>query len=565
MNKWWEDKIIYQIYPKSFKDSNGDGIGDIRGIIGKLDYLKKLGVDILWISPMYESPFVDQGYDISDYRKLADCFGTMEEFEELLAEAKKRDMYIIMDLVINHCSDKHEWFKKALDDPDGKYGKYFYFRKGENGNPPSNYRSYFGGNMWEPVEGKEDLYYLHSFAKEQPDLNWYNQEVLDELYDMVNWWLDKGVAGFRIDAIINIKKDLDFPSYEADGPDNLCSVEKIVAGALESKQGPSIGNMLQDLKNNTFEKHDAFTLGEVFNMKEDELVEFIGENGHFSSIFDFTLHLLTNCEPGWFYAKEVLPDDIKASYIKSQLDTKNVGTMTNVAENHDQPRSVDTYIPEWIDKKLGAKLLATTLFLMRGIPCIYQGQELGMTNMDFASVEDFNDISTIDQYKKGISLGLNKEEAFKMCKKYSRDNARTPMQWDSSANGGFTTGTPWFKVNDNYKTINASLQEEDSESVLNYYRKLLALRKDSRYKNALVYGEFKPLYQDISNVFAYSRIKDDISIKVISNWDKKELCLDETGEIILSNCGDSEAMVGEVLAKDKKLKLLPGQVVVLLD
>lgn len=558
MKNWWDDKVIYQIYPKSFMDSNGDGIGDIPGIISKMDYMKELGVDIVWISPIYESPFIDQGYDISDYRKIAECFGTMEEFELLLEEAKKRDMYIIMDLVINHCSDQHEWFKKALKDPDGRYGKYFYFEKGVNGQPPSNYRSYFGGNMWEEVPGRENLYYLHSFAKQQPDLNWYNQEVLEELYDMVNWWLDKGVAGFRIDAIINIKKNLLFENYEADGPDNLCGVEKIVAGALASKKGPSIGDMLQDLRNNTFKKHDAFTLGEVFNMKEDELKEFIGEDGHFSSIFDFSLHLLTNCEQGWYYAKDVSVKEMKAALIKSQESTKDIGFMTNVVENHDQPRSVDIFIPEWIDKNDGSKLLATSIFLLKGIPCIYQGQELGMTNMDFKRVEDFNDISTLDQYNKGLSLGMTETEAFDMCKKYSRDNARTVMQWDDSAYGGFTTGTPWFWSNQNYKAINAKAQENDPNSVLNYYRKLFALRRNKKYNNIFVYGEFKPIYEDIDDIFAYKRVFCEEEITVISNWGKEAFDIECDKEIILSNKDISSSKNNTNI-----LKIYPGQVVVL--
>ena len=276
---WWHDKVAYQIYPKSFLDSNGDGIGDLRGIISKLDYLKDLGVDIIWLSPIYKSPFVDQGYDISDYYSIAEEFGTMEEFDELLTEAKKRNMYIIMDLVINHCSDKHEWFQKALADPDGEYADYFYFRKGKDGNPPSNYRSYFGGNCWEPVPGT-DKYYFHMFAKEQPDLNWENPTLRKKLYDMINWWLEKGLAGFRIDAIINIKKDLDFPNLEPDGADGLAGCWRMV----ENVEG--VGEYLEDLKKNTFEKYDAFTVAEVFNMHKDELSQFIGENGHFSTIFD---------------------------------------------------------------------------------------------------------------------------------------------------------------------------------------------------------------------------------------------------------------------------------------
>ena len=289
--KWWHDKVAYQIYPKSFLDTNGDGIGDLRGIISKLDYLKKLGIDIIWLSPIYKSPFVDQGYDIADYYAIAEEFGTMEEFDELLAEAKKRDMHIIMDLVINHCSDKHEWFQKALADPDGAFADYFYFRKGKNGNPPSNYRSYFGGSCWEKVAGT-DKYYFHMFAKEQPDLNWENPKLRQELYKMINWWLEKGLSGFRIDAIINIKKDLNFPDFAPDGKDGLASCWKMV----ESVDG--VGKLLEDLKKSTFEKYDAFTVGEVFNMKPDELPEFIGETGHFSTIFDFSAHTLTDGEHG---------------------------------------------------------------------------------------------------------------------------------------------------------------------------------------------------------------------------------------------------------------------------
>ena len=296
--KWWHDKVAYQIYPKSFLDTNGDGIGDLRGIISKLDYLKSLGIDIIWLSPIYKSPFVDQGYDISDYYAIAEEFGTMEEFDELLAEAKKRDMHIIMDLVINHCSDKHEWFQKALKDPDGEYADYFYFRKGKNGNPPSNYRSYFGGSCWEKVPGT-DKYYLHMFAKEQPDLNWENEKLRQKLYEMINWWLDKGLSGFRIDAIINIKKNLDFPDFEPDAEDGLAACYKMV----ESAEG--VGELLEELKNNTFKKYDAFTVGEVFNMKPEELPEFIGENGHFSTIFDFCAQCLSDGEHGWYDAPKI--------------------------------------------------------------------------------------------------------------------------------------------------------------------------------------------------------------------------------------------------------------------
>lgn len=281
--KWWHDKVAYQIYPKSFLDTNGDGIGDLKGIISKLDYLKELGIDIIWLSPVYESPFVDQGYDISDYYKIAEQFGTMDDFDTLVAEMKKRGMHLIMDLVVNHCSDKHEWFQKALADPGGPYAGYFYFREGKDGKAPSNYRSNFGGPAWTKVPGT-NKYYLHTFAKEQPDLNWENPVVRKKIYEMINWWFEKGISGFRIDAIINIKKNLDFPSFPADGDDGLVSCDKMLASAH------GIGTFLEEMKHETFDKYDAFTVGEVFHLKEDELREFIGEDGHFSTKFDFSAH-----------------------------------------------------------------------------------------------------------------------------------------------------------------------------------------------------------------------------------------------------------------------------------
>jgi len=340
--KWWHDKIACQLYPKSYCDSNGDGIGDLQGIISKLDYLKSLGIDIVWLSPIYQSPFVDQGYDISDYYKIAPEFGTMEDFDELLEEAKKRDMYIVMDLVINHCSSRHRWFEEAIKNPEGPYGDYFYFRKGKDGKAPSNYRSYFGGSTWEPVECRENLYYYHMFAREQPDLNWYNPSVLRELYDMINWWLEKGVAGFRIDAIINIQKNLDFPDYPADGPDGLCALGTVIEHAS------GIGAMLEELKRNTFEKYQAFTVGEVFNMREEELEEFVGEDGHFSSMFDFSQHLLTMGEHGWYEAKAFDFSAWRKAIFETQKKMEPIGFLSNIIENHDEPRGASTFLPPYI-------------------------------------------------------------------------------------------------------------------------------------------------------------------------------------------------------------------------
>ena len=529
--KWWHDKVAYQIYPKSFCDTNGDGIGDLRGIISKLDYLKELGVDIIWLSPIYKSPFVDQGYDISDYYAIAEEFGTMEEFDELLAEAKKRDMYLIMDLVVNHCSDKHEWFQKALADPDGPYADYFYFRKGKNGNPPSNYRSYFGGNCWEPVPGS-DKYYFHMFAKEQPDLNWENPKLREEIYRMINWWLDKGLAGFRIDAIINIKKDLAFPDMEPDGDDGLASCWRMV----ENVEG--VDALLEDLKNHTFAKKDAFTVGEVFNIGVEDLPDFIGENGHFSTIFDFSAHMLSDGKHGWYDAPPISFDALKKAITDSQMRVQNVGFEANIIENHDEPRGVSRFLPDYAQNADGAKMLGTVSVLLRGIPFIYQGQEIGMQNARWNSVDEFDDISTKDQYRVAREAGLSDAEALAVCSVMSRDNARTPMQWKDAPQAGFTSGTPWLKVNDNYPVINVEKEEGQLDSVLHYYRKLIALRKSGEYRELFTYGKFEPAYENADHVMAYYRILQGRRVLVAANFGTDTIELDwevPAKKVLLSN------------------------------
>lgn len=529
--KWWHDKVAYQIYPKSFCDTNGDGIGDLRGIISKLDYLKELGVDIIWLSPIYKSPFVDQGYDISDYYAIAEEFGTMEEFDELLAEAKKRDMYLIMDLVVNHCSDKHEWFQKALADPDGPYADYFYFRKGKNGNPPSNYRSYFGGNCWEPVPGS-DKYYFHMFAKEQPDLNWENPKLREEIYRMINWWLDKGLAGFRIDAIINIKKDLAFPDMEPDGDDGLASCWRMV----ENVEG--VDALLEDLKNHTFAKKDAFTVGEVFNIGVEDLPDFIGENGHFSTIFDFSAHMLSDGKHGWYDAPPISFDAWKKAITDSQMRVQNVGFEANIIENHDEPRGVSRFLPDDAQNADGAKMLGTVSVLLRGIPFIYQGQEIGMQNARWNSVDEFDDISTKDQYRVAREAGLSDAEALAVCSVMSRDNARTPMQWKDAPQAGFTSGTPWLKVNDNYPVINVEKEEGQPDSVLHYYRKLIALRKSGEYRELFTYGKFEPAYENADHVMAYYRILQGRRVLVAANFGTDTIELDwevPAKKVLLSN------------------------------
>lgn len=558
--KWWHDKVAYQIYPKSFCDTNGDGIGDLRGIISKLDYLKDLGIDIIWISPIYKSPFVDQGYDISDYYSIAEEFGTMEEFDELLAEAKKRDMHILMDLVVNHCSDQHEWFQKALADPNGEYGEYFYFVKGKDGKAPSNYRSYFGGSVWEPVPGT-DKYYLHLFAKEQPDLNWENPVVRKEIYDMVNWWLDKGLAGFRIDAIINIKKDLSFASYEPDGDDGLVHCTRMIENAH------GIGGFLQELKKETFEKYDAFTVGEVFNVKEEELNQFIGDDGHFSTMFDFAPEMLSNGEYGWYDAKDIDFNEWRETIFKSQQKMEPIGFLSNIIENHDEPRGASRFLPDYAQNDAGKKMLATTSVLLRGLPFIFQGQEIGMTNCLKKDISEYNDINTKDQYQVALNAGLTKEEALKVCYKHSRDNARTPMHWSDGDNAGFTTGIPWLGVNDNYKEINVAEQMSREDSVLNYYKKLIALRKSDAYRETFTYGHFEPVFADIYGIFAYGRINEenDQKILVIGNYGKvaQELELKGVQAVLLSNM-DKEASVMAELWEKQQMTLESCESVVLL-
>lgn len=551
--KWWHDKVAYQIYPKSFQDSNGDGIGDLRGIIRRLDYLKDLGVDIIWISPIYKSPFVDQGYDIADYQQIDPLFGTMEDFDELLARAHKRGMYIIMDLVINHCSNKHKWFKKALRNPEGEYGDYFYFRRGRDGKPPSNYRSYFGGSAWEKVRGT-DYYYLHMFAKEQPDLNWENPRLRQELYTMINWWLDKGLDGFRVDAIINIKKDLEFKSFPPDGPDGLAGCWRMV----ESVEG--VGELLEELKRNTFAKYDAFTVGEVFNMKPEELEEFIGSRGHFSTMFDFSAHMLTYGEHGWYDSKPVSFKAFREVICRAQLEAQGIGFLANIIENHDEPRGINTYLPEALQDEAGAKMLGTVSVLLRGIPFIYQGQEIGMRNCPMDSIEDYDDISTRYEYRLALKAGCSVAEALEACYNRSRDNARTPMQWSSGTKAGFTDGMLWMKINPNYREINVAEQQKRQDSVLNYYKQLIALRKSPEWGELFTYGSFVPVLENEENIFAYQRKYEGRSVLVAANFGLTVKCVKQpegTGRnLLLSN-------LPEVQLSEKELWLLPGQAVVL--
>ena len=547
---WWKGKVAYQIYPKSFKDSNGDGVGDLKGITEKLDYLQDLGIDILWLSPIYKSPFIDQGYDISNYYAIDPIFGTMEDMEELIAEGKKRGISIIMDLVVNHCSSHHEWFQKALADPDGPYADYFYFI--ESDKEPNNWESYFGGSVWEPVPGT-NKYYLHSFHKDQPDLNWQNPVLREEIYKMINWWLDKGIAGFRIDAIINIKKDLEWRSLPSDRDNGLVPVPESLVNAQP------IEPFLRELKERTFAKYNAFTVGEVFNETDEELHFFIGKDGVFSSIFDFKQTMLGQEGKGWFDHALPTADELKESIFQAHERADSIGVLSTIIENHDEPRGVSHYIAEGPVNDTSKKALGTIQVLRKGIPFIYQGQEIGMENQVFESVEDFDDIATINGYHVAKEAGLSEEEALAAIANYSRDNARTPMQWSAEPGLGFSDGTAWLISPKPNVAINVKDQEKDPNSILNYYRQLTALYRHPLYGNTIRFGDMIPAYRDRENIIAFER-RGDKRLLVISNFQNRQATLELPAPIKTVVLNNTAGLFQE---GDQVLELVPYQTVVL--
>lgn len=547
---WWKGKVAYQIYPKSFKDSNADGVGDLKGITEKLDYLQDLGIDILWLSPIYKSPFIDQGYDISDYYAIDPIFGTMEDMEELIAEGKKRGISIIMDLVVNHCSSHHEWFQKALADPDGPYADYFYFI--ESDKEPNNWESYFGGSVWEPVPGT-NKYYLHSFHKDQPDLNWQNPVLREEIYKMINWWLDKGIAGFRIDAIINIKKDLEWRSLPSDRDNGLVPVPVSLVNAQP------IEPFLQELKERTFAKYNAFTVGEVFNETDEELHFFIGKDGVFSSIFDFKQTMLGQEGKGWFDHSLPTADQLKESIFQAHERADSIGVLSTIIENHDEPRGVSHYIAEGPVNDTSKKALGTIQVLRKGIPFIYQGQEIGMENQVFESVEDFDDIATINGYHVAKEAGLSEEEALAAIANYSRDNARTPMQWSAEPGLGFSDGTAWLISPKPNVAINVKDQEKDPNSILNYYRQLTALYRHPLYGNTIRFGDMIPAYRDRENIIAFER-RGNKRLLVVSNFQNRQATLELPAPIKTVVLNNTAGLFQE---GDQVLELVPYQTVVL--
>ncbi|SUY32527.1 exo-alpha-1,4-glucosidase [Clostridium perfringens] len=502
--KWWKELIAYQIYLKSFMDSNGDGIGDIQGIISKLDYLKDLGIDLIWLCPMYKSPNHDNGYDISDYKDILDEFGTMDDFNELLNEVHNRGMKLIIDLVINHTSHEHPWFIESRSSRDNPKRDWYIWREGKGYEEPNNWESIFKGSAWEFCENSEE-YYLHLFAKEQPDLNWENKEVRRELYNMINWWLDKGIDGFRVDAISHIKKEEGLK--DMDNPDGL----KYVSSFEKHMNVEGINSHLKELKEETFSKYDIVTVGEANGVSANEADHWVAEDeGTFNMIFQFEHLNLWNYEEGQGFDVKAYKDVL--TNWQNSLEGKGWNAL--FIENHDIPRVVSTWGNDKEYLTECAKAFGAIYFLQKGTPFIYQGQELGMTNVKYHSICEYDDVKTINTYNERIESGVSEEIALKEAWVTSRDNSRTPMQWNSSKNAGFTCGKPWIGVNENYKTINVEVEERDENSVLNFYKKLIKLKKSNE---ALIYGVYDLILEEDENIFAYTRTLNNDKFLIMAN------------------------------------------------
>ena len=506
---WWKEAVGYQIYPRSFKDSNGDGIGDLKGITSKLDYLKDLGINVIWICPMYKSPNDDNGYDISDYQDIMDDFGTMKDFDELLEEVHKRDMKLIIDLVVNHTSDEHPWFIESKSSKNNPKRDWYIWREGKNGLEPNNWESIFKGSAWEYDKNTEE-YFLHLFSKRQPDLNWECKDVREAIYNMINWWLDKGIDGFRVDAISHIKKEEGLT--DMNNPEGL----KYVESFDKHMNVEGIHKYLEELKERTFDNYDIMTVGEANGVDAEEADLWVGEeNGKFNMIFQFEhLHLWGAESENTFNVK-----NYKKVLTKWQKALDGKGWNALYIENHDIPRVIST----WGNDKEYLRECATAFglmyFMQQGTPFIYQGQEIGMTNVKFDSIYDYNDVKGINIYKEKLAEGLTKEEALKYVWAVSRDNSRTPMQWDDSINSGFTEGKPWINVNENYKNINVQAQLKDEKSILNFYKKMITIRKE--YKT-LIYGSYDLILDEDEKIYAYTRTMGNEKFIVIVNLSHDE-------------------------------------------
>ena len=530
---WWKEAVAYQIYPRSFMDSNGDGIGDLNGIILKLDYLKSLGIDVIWVSPFYKSPNDDCGYDISDYQDIMKEFGTMEDFDRLLAEVHKRGMKLIADLVINHTSDEHPWFIESRSSLDNPKRDWYIWRDGKNGEEPNNWESIFSGSAWEYDEAT-DQYYMHLFSKKQPDLNWENEEVRQALYDMVNWWLDKGIDGFRVDAISHIKKEpglKDMPN-----PQGL----KYVSSFDKHMNVEGIHTLLDDLKKNTFDQYDIMTVGEANGVKVEDAHLWVGEQeGKFNMVFQFE-HLGLWKDQG---NQGLNLSELKKILTKWQKGLEGVGWNALYIENHDLARIVSTLGDDQNYWKESTTALGMMYFMMQGTPFIYQGQEIGMTNVKFNQVEDYQDVQSTGLYYSKLEQGMAHDDIMEIIWATARGNSRTPMQWSQEANGGFTTGTPWLAVNPNYEIINVEAQEKDPHSILNFYKEMIALRKS---EDVFIYGSYDLVFEEHTDIYAYTRTLDHKRVLILCNLTNKETGIElddlsvSSHQLLLSNISVDE-------------------------
>lgn len=526
---WWKESVIYQIYPRSFCDSNGDGIGDLNGITSKLDYLKELGIDVIWLSPVYKSPNDDNGYDISDYEDIMTEFGTMADFDKMLCEAHARGIKIVMDLVVNHTSDEHAWFVESRSSKTNPKRDYYIWKEGKDGKEPNNWGSAFSGPAWE-YDKKTDMYYLHLFSKKQPDLNWENSEVRDEVFKMMTNWCKKGIDGFRMDVISLISKPVGYPDAPVAGlygDMNICA------------NGPKVHNYLREMNAKVLSKFDIMTVGETAGVTLDEAKKYANSDGtELNMVFQFEHMSLDSGEKFKWSTKHIPLVPLKKNLTKWQLGLDEVAWNSLYFCNHDQPRIVSRLGDERDEyRELSAKCIATCLHMMQGTPYIYQGEELGMTNTVFKTVEDFRDLESVNAYRELIESGMyTKEEMFPGIAHKSRDNARTPMPWDAGENAGFTTGKPWLELNPNYKKINAKDQLSREDSVFHYYRKLIKLRK--KYE-VIVYGKYELLLPDDEQIYAYIRTLEDNKLLVVCNFSSKEARFDfdgyEDAQILISN------------------------------
>ena len=516
---WWKEAVVYQIYPRSFCDSNGDGIGDLNGITSKLDYLKELGIDVIWLSPVYKSPNDDNGYDISDYEDIMTEFGTMDDFDKMLAAAHERGIKIVMDLVVNHTSDEHPWFVESRSSKDNEKRDYYIWKEGKNGKEPTNWGSAFSGPAWKYDE-KTDMYYLHLFSVKQPDLNWENPKVRKEVFDMMTRWCEKGIDGFRMDVISLISKPEGYPDAKVVGlygDMNICA------------NGPKVHDYLKEMNEKVLSKFDIMTVGETAGVTLEEAKKYANTDGsELNMVFQFE-HMGLDGEGDFKWSTKPIPlVPLKENLTKWQLGLDEVAWNSLYFCNHDQPRIVSRLGEDSDEfREVSAKCIATCLHMMQGTPYVYQGEELGMTNTVFKSVDDFRDLESINAYKELIESGLyTKEDMFPKIAHKSRDNARTPMQWDASENAGFTAGTPWIAVNPNYKKVNVADQLKREDSVFNYYKKLIRLRKENEI---IVYGNYELLLPEDENIFAYVRTLDNQKLLVVCNFSKTEQKFDFSG------------------------------------